>query len=243
MVTRDRPALLADALASVAAQTVPPLEVCLGDDAAEPMVQVPRAGAVPVRVVRCGAGHVARARNRTARAARGEWLALLDDDDRWTPAHLAGLAEALASDAALLYRDTAVVRERIAEDGTRIETARRVIAREWDPALMRTDDFIAPSATVLRRSLFERLGGFDEDMRYSEDWDLLLRAARVSTPRRVSGVTVEVRMRDHGHLSGDTGAERRACLDSLSARHGLPPLEIRTFWEVAAIAAAADGPS
>jgi O-antigen biosynthesis protein len=241
MVTRDRPELLADALASVAAQQLAPLEVCLGDDGVTPLAVAPAAGSVPVRVVRCGAGHVAVARNRAARAARGEWLAFLDDDDRWTPDHLAGLRPAFAHGGALLYRDVAVVRERIGGDGRRIEAERRVIARGWDPARMRTDDYIPPSAVVIERASFERLGGFDEEMRYSEDWDLLLRAARAGAPRRVPGVTVEVRMREQGHLSGDTGAERRACLDRLAARHGLPPLEIRTFWEVAAILGAEEG--
>jgi hypothetical protein len=133
----------------------------------------------------------------------------------------------------ILFRDGAVVRERLAPDGARHELARRVIARDWDPETMRTDDYVPPSALVIARPLFERLGGFDETMRFSEDWDLLLRAARLATPRRVPGVTVEIRMRDGGNLSAERGAERRACLDALSARHGLPVLEIRTFWEVA----------
>jgi hypothetical protein len=40
-------------------------------------------------------------------------------------------------------------------------------------------------------------------------------------------------MREQGHASQDQSAERRACLQRLSARHGLPPLDIKTFWEVA----------
>jgi glycosyltransferase involved in cell wall biosynthesis len=243
IVTRDRPELLADALASVAAQRLPPLEVCLGDDGVTPLSGTPSAGSIPVRTVRCGAGHAAATRNRTARLARGRWLAFLDDDDRWTPEHLAGLAGALAAGAEIVFRDAAVVRERITEDGARHELARRVIARDWDPETMRTDDYVPPSALVIARALFERLGGFDETMRYSEDWDLLLRAARLGTPKRVPGVTVEVRMRDDGNLSAERGAERRACLDALSARHGLPALEIRTFWEVAGLLGSGDGVS
>jgi glycosyltransferase involved in cell wall biosynthesis len=241
IVTRDRPRLLADAFASVARQTTPPLEICLGDDGAEPLAATPDAGAIPVRRVRSGAGHAAVTRNLAARAARGRWLAFLDDDDRWTESHLAGFDPAAVAGATLVYRDVAVVRERIADDGARIELERRVIAHEWDPARMRSDDFIAPSATLIERELFARLGGFDETMRYSEDWDLLLRAARLTTPRRIPGVTVEVRMRGHDQLSVERGAERRECLDRLAARHGLAPLEIRTFWEVAALVAAGGG--
>jgi hypothetical protein len=40
-------------------------------------------------------------------------------------------------------------------------------------------------------------------------------------------------MRDDGHVSLDRGPARQAALDLLSARHGLPPLAIKTFWEVA----------
>ena len=104
--------------------------------------------------------------------------------------------------------------------------------------LMRHDDFIAPSAMAVRRSLFERLGGFDTSFRFSEDWDFLLRAAVHTRPRRVSGVTCEIRLREAGNASLDRGPERRACLDRLASRHGLPALEIKTFWEVAAATAA-----
>jgi O-antigen biosynthesis protein len=240
IVTRDRPRLLADALASVAAQVWPPLEVCLGDDGDTPLAGPPSAGNLPVRIVRCGQRHAGAARNRAARLARGRWLAFLDDDDRWTADHLAGLGTTLAAGADIVYRDVAVVRERIAADGARHEIARRVIARDWDPETMRTNDYVPPSGLVISRSVFERLGGFDETMRYSEDWDLLLRAARLATPIRAPGITVEIRMREEGHLSAERGAERRACLDTLSRRHGLPPLEIRTFWEVAGLLGTGD---
>ena len=46
-------------------------------------------------------------------------------------------------------------------------------------------------------------------------------------------MTAEIRMREQGHASQDHGAERRACLDRLAARHGLRPPDIKTFWEVA----------
>ena len=126
------------------------------------------------------------------------------------------------------------VRERVERDGSRVELERRVIARDWDPELMGRWDYLPPSALGVRRALYQRLGGFDESFRYSEDWDFLMRAAAANgVPRRVAGVTVEVRMRDHGLASGERGPERRACLDRLAARHGLAPIPIATFWEVA----------
>jgi glycosyltransferase involved in cell wall biosynthesis len=235
VVTRDRPALLADALASVARQSLRPIELRIGNDGdGDPGAALGALGGIDATVICTGSGGVAAARNRTARGARGDALAFLDDDDRWLPSHLAALAAVLADPALdLVFSDSAVVREELRPDGARAELKRRTIAHDWDEALMRHDDFIPPSAWMVRRSLFERLSGFDESFRCSEDWDFLMRAARLTTPRRVPGVSVEIRMRESGNASADFGAERIDCLRRLAARHGLPPLAPKTFWEVA----------
>lgn len=235
VVTRDRPRLLADALASVAAQRPAPLEVRLADDgdgsaaavaAAQPLLEL--------TLVQPRAGQAAAARNAAARGARGDVLAFLDDDDRWLPGHLAGLAAAFADPAVgFAWRDCRVVRERVTAAGAREELESVTLAADWDEALMRTNDYLPPSAWGVRRSLFEALGGFDESFASSEDWDFVLRAAAVANVVRVPGVTAEVRLRAAGNASADFGPGRRACLDRLSARHGLPALEPRTFWEVA----------
>jgi glycosyltransferase involved in cell wall biosynthesis len=244
VVTRDRPRLLADALAGVARQSRPPVEVRIGNDGESDIGEALTAlGTIGTSVIRTGAGGAAAARNRAARGARGEALAFLDDDDRWLPGHLEGLAAALADRAVeIAFGDCAVVREELGPGGERAELARRVIAHDWDDALMRHDDFIPPSALVVRRPLFERLGGFDESFRCSEDWDFLLRAAALTTPRRVPGVSVEIRMRATGNASADFGAERLECLRRLAARHGLQPIEPKTFWEVAEAVAGTRSP-
>ena len=231
VTTRDRPVLLRRALASVAAQRRAPLEVLVVNDGdAAPQLQDLADGLLELRVLTCDARRVAAARNQAARAARGEVLAFLDDDDRWESGHLEGLAAAFADpEVQLAYRDADVVRE----SDALAELDRRTIARDWDPEWMRHDDFIAPSALAVRRALFERLGGFDESFAFSEDWDFLLRAAALTRPRRVPGVTALISIRDSGNSSSDRGPERRAALDRLSARHGLPALEIKTFWQVA----------
>lgn len=236
VVTRDRPRLLADALRSVAIQTPAPRELRVANDGADSIEDaIDAAGVLELTVLPVQVGNAGAARNRAAAGAHAEVLAFLDDDDRWLPGHLAGLTEAFRDPATqLAYRDCAVVRERIGPDGARTEQDRRTIALEWDPEVMRVNDFVPPSACAIRRSAFQRWGGFDESFAFSEDWDLLLRAAAETRPRRVPGVTVEVRMRESGHLSGERGSERQACLDRLAARHGLPPLVIKTFWEVAA---------
>lgn len=241
VVTCDRPRLLADALHSVARQRVAPLEVRLADDgtvpASEALADVPL---LELTTMRVQAGQAAAARNAAARGARGDVLAFLDDDDLWAPDHLEGLLPAFEDpDVGFAWRDTTVVRERIAADGARIEQERLELARDWDDALMRTDDYLPPSAWAVRREWFERLGGFDESFRYSEDWDLVLRLAACTRVRRMPGASVQVRLREQGNTSATIDPERLACLARLAERHGLPPLAPKTFWEVALTVAAA----
>lgn len=235
VATRDRPRLLADALAGVAGQTVAPLEVRIANDGDLPAEEaLNAAGLLEVTVIPVRVRHPGQARNLAAASARADVLAFLDDDDRWLPDHLEGLVAAFADPTcAIAYRDSVVVRERLEEDGRRVELGRRPLARGWDPAAMTENDYVPPSALAVRRHLFARLEGFDPDFAYSEDWDFLLRAAAHATPQRVAGQTVEVRLRDRGNASADVGSERRACLDKLAARHRLPALSIKTFWEVA----------
>jgi glycosyltransferase involved in cell wall biosynthesis len=243
VVTRDRPALLGDALRSLAAQTLPPLEVRVGDGGETAVARSALPPGLPgLTVIRTGVGAAGEARNRAARGAPGDVLAFLDDDDLWLPGHLEELAAAFADSAVqLAYSDCAVIRERVEEGGPRVELARRTIARDWDPSMMRHNDYIPPSALAVRTTLFDRLGGFDAAFRSSEDWDFLLRAAAVTTPRRVPGATVQVRLRGSGNASADFGEERIACLRRLERRHGLPPLVPRTFWEVAEALERAEG--
>ncbi len=235
VVTRDRPRLLADALASVAAQRLAPLEVRLADDGsgAGPAA-LPDLPILEFTVLDVQFGNPGAARNAAARGARGELLAFLDDDDRWRPDHLEGLVTAFEDPAVgFAWRDSLVIRENVRPDGVREAVESAMLASDWDEDRMRTNDYLPPSAWGVRRGLFERLGGFDESFACSEDWDFVLRAARVTGVRRIPGLTVEIRLRDRENASADFGRERIACLERLAERHGLPPLEPRTFWEVA----------
>lgn len=241
VVTRDRPTLLSDALAGVLAQRPGPLEVRIGDDGTQSITAVVESWPLlelTVLPVQCG--QAGAARNAAAAGARGDVLAFLDDDDVWRADHLAPLVAAFADPTVgFAWRDSEVIREHVHEDGTRRARESRILARDWDDALMRSDDYLPPSAWAVRREVFASLGGFDPAFRYSEDWDFVLRAAAVTRVRRVPGTTVEVRLRETGNTSAVFTPERLDCLRALGERHGFATPPPKTFWEVACTVGAA----
>jgi glycosyltransferase involved in cell wall biosynthesis len=90
--TRNRPEIVTRAVRSALAQTHPDIEVVVVVDGPDPAT-VAALAAVPdprLRVVELPAqGGAPAARNHGAGLARGEWTALLDDDDEWHPEKLA----------------------------------------------------------------------------------------------------------------------------------------------------------
>lgn len=101
IATRNRPAQLADCLASIQALNFPPnqFEVIVADDGSDPAVQpVPRFASV--RILRQQHGGPGAARNLAARHAAGQMLAFTDDDCRPRREWLAELDARLSSGTA-----------------------------------------------------------------------------------------------------------------------------------------------
>jgi hypothetical protein len=92
--THDRPTLLAEAVASVQSQTTGDFECIVVDDASPDPVTVP--DDPRIRLLRRETnGGCAAARNTGLWAARGRFVAFLDDDDLYTPDRLAMVRAAL----------------------------------------------------------------------------------------------------------------------------------------------------
>ena len=182
--TRDRPALLADALTSVGAQQHPAARTLVVDDGSAEPPSLAAGG--EVELLRCPQpGGVAAARNRGLERVETEWVAFLDDDDLWAPPKLARQLEAAAAGGAdFVWCAVVVVDARrrpvgivpAADPGTLL------------PRLVRTNVIGSPSAVLARSELVRAVGGFDEELALLADWDLWLRlaaAGRGSASREV----------------------------------------------------------
>jgi hypothetical protein len=176
----NRAACVGDAIASVVAQTWAHWELLVVDDGSTDDTRAVVAGWAArdarIRLVeQRHAGH-AVARNRALAASRGEVIAYLDSDNRWEPGHLAAVVAALTDPAvASVYCAQRVHDHRLDDDWIRAEP--------FDADALRGGNFIDLNAFAHRRTLYERLGGFDAGLRRLTDWDLVLRFASESPPR------------------------------------------------------------
>lgn len=165
-------AFLPRCLKSVFAQTLAPEEVIVVDDGSTDNTAAVAAG-LGARVVRRKNGGLSAARNTGIQHAAGEWIALLDADDMWAAEKLQRQVASIGSRTVLVYTGI-----RIFDDsGTReyslaiSPTAARRVLRYSNP--------ISPSTVIVRRDAVMQDGGFREDIRACEDWEMWVRLQRM----------------------------------------------------------------
>lgn len=183
---------LPDALGSIAAQTRVPAEVIVVDDASTDSTASIAAGSGATVIHLPTNGGPAVARNAGIAAARGDVVAFLDGDDVWMPRHLELVGGLLDR-----FPETLVAFGGVQQFGWRAHFHEAVLP---DARPLRLDrlllgaNLLHQSAAIARRSALAAVGGYDETMRYAEDYDLWLRLARhgpfVSTHETTLGYRV-----------------------------------------------------
>ncbi|HXT21580.1 MAG TPA: glycosyltransferase, partial [Thermoanaerobaculia bacterium] len=211
--TCERPALLTEALASLAASTYRRVEVVLVVDGGG-AAPVPDDYPFPVRRVELQPrrGRAAAA-NAGVEAASGALLGFLDDDDLVEPEHLATLVGALAAAGVrAAYSDAAVAVYELdgGEAGGWRQVERRLpYSRDFDPDLLLLDNYIPLHTLLAERELWRAAGPFDPALPFFEDWDLLVRMAALAPFHHLPQVTCEYRhFRGGGHVLGERPRER-----------------------------------
>lgn len=121
------------------------------------------------------------ARNFALRAARGTYVAFIDDDDEWLPAKLRRQLAIFerTPDVALVHTGTFDV----FPDASRRVRRPLPDANTYEANLWH--DCICTSTVVVRREVFEAVGPFDESMRAMGDWDMW---TRISAQHRISSI-------------------------------------------------------
>ncbi len=214
--TVDRGAWLAQALESVANQTWPAIEVIVVEDGPARSAEVVERFrdrltidyvATGERVGRARAGNLALAR------ASGEWLNFLDDDDVLFADHVEVLLEAaLSASVKGAYGIAWETRTEITDRAAAAfdEVARAVVHRQpFDRLTLWHHNYLPIQAVLFHRSLYERHGGFAEDMDQLEDWNLWTRYTLDDDFLLVEKTTSKYRV----PASARDAASRQALLD------------------------------
>lgn len=162
------------AIDSVLAQTYPALELVIVDDGSTDGTSAWLNEHHPEITLITQANHgVSHARNRAIERASGEWIALLDSDDRWYEQKIARQIDALSQSPGfrLCHSDEHWIRH-----GRRVNPKVKHRKHGGD-IFMHCLPLcaISPSATVIHRSLLDEVGLFDESLPACEDYDLWLR--------------------------------------------------------------------
>lgn len=176
--TRNRADRVAGAVRSVLAQSHGRLELVVVDDASTDgtgeLLASLAAEDGRLRVLRQAERQGAStARNRGARHGAGELLAFLDDDCRWKPDKLEAQIPLLDAAHGAVYCSQAIRKP----DGGWIVEGRPRRRADESRTLLR-GNFIGPSTLVVRRSLYDSVGGFDSGLTRLQDWDLILGLTR-----------------------------------------------------------------
>ena len=128
-----------------------------------------------VRVVAQARRGVAAVRNLGVRCSRGRFLAFLDSDDLWRPRKLEIQMNSMQPQARWRICQTEEVWIR---NGVRVNPKKKHRKPSGDIFRASLDlCLVSPSAALMTRELFERMGGFDESFPVCEDYDLWLRIA------------------------------------------------------------------
>ncbi|MGL6095160.1 MAG: glycosyltransferase family 2 protein [Fimbriiglobus sp.] len=202
MAAKNYARFLPAAVESVVAQTMPDWELVIIDDGSTDATPAAVRAFLTdrrIRYVRSDRLGQPRAKNLGARLARSAVIAYLDADDAWLPTKLEKQLAVLAANPAVGVCFSR--RSLIDEAGTPIPGRTDPPCprgRVLEPIFLR--NFVCFSSVMVRREVFDRVGGFDPEWDLSIDYDLWLRAARFTEFDFVDEPLVLYRT-GHGNLS------------------------------------------
>jgi glycosyltransferase involved in cell wall biosynthesis len=184
MPAKNAAAHIGEAIASVLAQGSDVRELIVVDDASSDDT-VSIVGSLKesrIRLVANRASGVSAARNLGAQMAAGHWLMFLDADDRLRPGAVPTLVAAAkaAQHAVLVYGDYDLIDSEGRPIGRRGWLKRRSKPSGEVLERLAAGNFIVNGGVMIIRSdAFDAAGGFDESLKFCEDWHCWCRLAAI----------------------------------------------------------------
>lgn len=220
--TYQHRAYVAEAIGSVFSQTVPPLELIVIDDgSSDGTVEICRTllnnAPFPVKFIARENRGAAATLNQGIEMASGDFIQLLNSDDRLPPARIGLMGAALAarnadwgySRISYLNAGSSVLKRpddpRVAALTSAQDAA--FMSHTLGLAMLRANSAISSGNLMFRKSLWHTLGGF-RNYRYNHDWDFCLRASLHSEPIMLPQTLYEYRIHASNTIAEDSVAPR-----------------------------------
>jgi LmbE family N-acetylglucosaminyl deacetylase/glycosyltransferase involved in cell wall biosynthesis len=219
--TKDRPALLSNALKSIAAQTYANLEIVLVNDGGQDVqdVATAAAGGIPLVYIahKASEGRAAAA-NAGLKAANGLCLNFLDDDDVLYPDHIETLMRHLSiRNEVVIYSSVVSAYYNGPPEGPESCIGRVVHHNiDFDPDRLLFQNYIPIMSVLFHRDVLAQVDGFMTDLDLFEDWDFWIRASRYFTFYHVDEVTAEYRF--YGAKTTEESHRSKYSYDASQAR-------------------------
>ena len=222
MPTRGRPGLVRESIASVVAQDYPgDIECIVVHDQEPPDETLATLGTARRRVRVAANTHspgLAGARNTGLDLAGSDYVATCDDDDTWHPGKLRAQVTRLLDEPALLAVGSGI--RLLLPGGRTLDWPGRSEVISYRLLLRNRVKELHSSTLLIRRTTFDKAGGYDEELPhgYAEDYDWVLRAARVGPVGVVTRPLADIRKNARSWYRGDAENTARA-LEYMLAKH------------------------
>jgi glycosyltransferase involved in cell wall biosynthesis len=176
ITTHNRGWIVGEAIDSVLSQDFSDYELIVVDDGSDDhTAEILAAYGERITVLRQANRGVSAARNRGIAEAAGRLIAFLDSDDLWLPQKLSTQVKFFMDHPEAVINQT---EERWIRNGVRVNPGKRHLKFsgmifERSLALC----LVSPSAVMIKKTLFNTVGTFDEQLPACEDYDLWLRVS------------------------------------------------------------------
>lgn len=173
--TYNRKEYLNGAIQTVLNQTYTDLEIIIIDDGSNNSYadKIVEQYDEPIRlVVHVQNQGLSAARNTGIENSDGEYIAFLDDDDRW---HEEKLEQQLASMECTGAGIGTCLVASVSPEGGILRCERNRPEGDLSDEILRENVIGSPSRVVLRRDILSTKRPFDENLRTKQDWDLFIR--------------------------------------------------------------------
>ncbi|MDQ1265915.1 MAG: hypothetical protein QG635_1067, partial [Bacteroidota bacterium] len=200
--TYNRPDMLERAIDSVLNQTYKSFEIIVindaGDDIGELISKLNKNNNIKYFRHDLNCGNAA-ARNTGLKAAKGKYIAYLDDDDLFYLEHLETLVKFLISNEfKVAYTDAACVHLKKSGSEYKIEYKDIPYSEDFNAAKLLVHNYIPNLCVMHEKACLAEIAGFDEDLASHVDWDFLIKLALRFPFAHIKRTTCEFSLRSDG---------------------------------------------